>query len=99
MVNNLNLFLSYDGYEIIQNGNIFSIKYTNQQQSGTVKNLIFASDGPKPDLILKDTLTYEIEVVTNQKHILIYDQPIPNDGLKWNDLAAWWANKYNVYVL
>jgi len=97
IVNNLNQFLAYDGYELIQNGNVFSIKYTNQQQSGTVKNLIFASDGPKPDLVLKDTLTYEIEVVTNQQHILIYDQPISVDGIKWNDLVAWWANKYNVY--
>jgi len=97
IVNNLNQFLSYDGYEIIRNGNAFSIKYNNQQQNGTVKNLIFASDGPKPDLVLKDTLTYEIEVVTNQQHILIYDQPISVDGIMWNDLVTWWSNKYNIY--
>jgi len=96
IVNNLNQFLSYDGYELIQNGNAFSIKYNNQQHGDTVKNLIFASDGPKPDLVLKDTLSYEIEIVANQQHILIYDQHISVEGINWNDLVEWWSNKYNV---
>jgi very-short-patch-repair endonuclease len=92
LIDNLNKFLTYDGLEIIPSGNSYTIKYNKKQNSGFVKNLIFASDGPKPVIILKDTLTYEIEVVKNKKSVLIYDETITSDGLTWNDLKSWWIN-------
>ncbi|WP_226036127.1 endonuclease domain-containing protein [Aquibacillus saliphilus] len=96
IVDNLNQFLGFDGYEIIHNGNAFTVKYNNQQHSGSLKNLLFASDGPKPEIVLVDTLNYDIDVVANKNHILIYDQPITADGLTWQDLVGWWSQTYNV---
>lgn len=58
---------------------------------GSTKNLIFASTGPKPDLVLRDAVSNDIEVVAHGDTCLIYDQPLPAGGLKFSDLAAWWA--------
>jgi very-short-patch-repair endonuclease len=58
---------------------------------GRTKNLIFASPGPKPDLVLRDAVSNDIEVVANGDTCLIYDQPLPDGGLKFSDLVAWWA--------
>ncbi|WP_051556555.1 AbiJ-related protein [Alkalihalobacterium bogoriense] len=96
IVNKLNEFLTFDGYEIIPNGNDYSIKHNKLNPSGEIKNLIFASDGPKPEIILKNTLTYEIEVVANKQHILIYDHPITPDGLTWSELSDWYSKKFNI---
>ncbi|MFT4084084.1 MAG: hypothetical protein QM638_16020 [Nocardioides sp.] len=58
---------------------------------GRTKNLIFASTGPKPDLVLRDAVSNDIEIVANGDTCLIYDQPLPEGGLKFSDLANWWA--------
>ncbi|GAB3580624.1 hypothetical protein [Calidifontibacter terrae] len=58
---------------------------------GRTKNLIFASTGPKPDLVLRDAVSNDIEIVANGDTCLIYDQPLPDGGLKFSDLVAWWA--------
>lgn len=58
---------------------------------GRTKNLIFASIGPKPDLVLRDAVSNDIEVVANGDACLIYDRPLPDGGLKFSDLVAWWA--------
>lgn len=96
IVDHLNKFLVYDGYEIERKGSLYEIKYNNPQQGGTLKNLIFASNGYKPELVLKDTLTYEIKIVANQQSVLIYDQPIGSGGLSWHDLSSWWASNNNI---
>lgn len=44
---------------------------------GRTKNLIFASIGPKPDLVLRDAVSNDIEVVANGDTCSIYDQPLP----------------------
>lgn len=59
--------------------------------SGKTKNLIFASIGPKPDLVLRDAVNNDVEIVANSDSCLIYDQPLPDGGLTFNHLAAWWA--------
>jgi very-short-patch-repair endonuclease len=58
---------------------------------GKTKNLIFASTGPKPDLVLRDAVSNDIEIVANGDTCLIYDQPLPDGGLRFDHLAAWWA--------
>lgn len=63
--------------------------------SGRVKNLIFAS-AMKPDIVLRDAVTNDIEVVTRKDEVLIYDNPIGRDGLRWRDLQAWWAESRNI---
>ncbi|WP_433464151.1 hypothetical protein [Spirillospora sp. CA-128828] len=55
------------------------------------KNLIFAADGPKPELVLADAVSNTIEIVTNAEFCLVYDRPLDDAGLSWADLVSWWA--------
>lgn len=54
------------------------------------KNLIFAANGPKPELVLRDAVNNDIEIVRNSEYCLVYDRPIPADGLTFSDLIEWW---------
>lgn len=57
---------------------------------GNIKNLIFAANGPKPEIVLADAINNDIRIVKNEQYCLVYDQPIPERGLRWHDLVAWW---------
>ena len=54
------------------------------------KNLIFAANGPKPELVLRDAVNNDIEIVRNGEFCLVFDQPIPADGLTYSKLIEWW---------
>lgn len=54
------------------------------------KNLIFAANGPKPELVLRDAVNNDIEITRNGEYCLVYDQPIPADGLTYSNLIEWW---------
>lgn len=58
---------------------------------GSPKNLIFASSGPKPEIVLADAVNNDIRVVRNEQFCLFYDEPIGEHGLTWHDLVAWWS--------
>lgn len=58
---------------------------------GDLRNLIFASNGPKPRIVLRDAINNVIEIVENERYCLVYDRPLSTDGLKWGDLVSWWA--------
>lgn len=58
-----------------------------------VKNLIFAANGPKPEIVLADSLSNRIEIVKHAEYCLVYDLPIPDNGLSWEDLVSWWSVK------
>ncbi|GIF01568.1 hypothetical protein [Paractinoplanes rishiriensis] len=58
------------------------------------KNLIFAADGPKPELVLADAVSNTIEIVKNAQFCLVYDRPLSEGGLSWADLVAWWADRH-----
>jgi very-short-patch-repair endonuclease len=70
---------------------IFRITSTSGP-AGRPKNLIFASQ-VKPDLRIRDAINNDVEVVTRADQVLIYDRPIPAEGLLWRDLQAWWAER------
>lgn len=69
---------------------VFSMVSLYGATKGRPKNLIFASPD-KPDLRFRDALDNDVEIVTNADKVLVYDRPIGNDGLRWNDLQQWWA--------
>ncbi len=73
-----------DGYPV------FSLVSLHASAKGRPKNLIFASPD-KPDLRFRDALDNDVEIVTNADKVLIYDRPIGNAGLRWNDLQQWWS--------
>ncbi|MCP4614782.1 MAG: hypothetical protein GY845_39380 [Planctomycetes bacterium] len=58
-----------------------------------VKNLIFAADGPKPEIVLSDSLSNEIQIMRNAEYCLVYNQPIRDSGLYWSDLIKWWSDR------
>lgn len=61
--------------------------------AGELKNLIFASDGPKPKLVLRDAIANTIEITENAHTCLVYDRPLPEQGLTWAALVDWWATE------
>lgn len=89
----LNKYLTFDGYHIVQDGNNNKVvevrSYDNT--SYKIKNLIFAANGPKPELVLQDALANDIEIVKNGEFCLVYDRDLGSNGLLWQDLVEWWA--------
>src|SRR5262249_47287421 len=61
--------------------------------SGELKNLIFAANGPKPRIVLRDAINNVIEITENAEYCLVYDQPLTGTGLTWRELTAWWTAK------
>ena len=69
------------------------IEKTNGQVRGVdgqLKNLIFASSGPKPEIVLSDVINNVIQVTKNANHCLFYDRPLTDAGLTWGELTDWW---------
>jgi very-short-patch-repair endonuclease len=61
---------------------------------GSIKNLIFSADGPKPEIVIEDSIENNIKIVSNEKFCLVYEFPSQvAEGLTWNDLVSWWANR------
>lgn len=61
--------------------------------NSNIRNVIFASTGPKPEITMTDALTNSIQVISKGGNELIYDRPIMSDGLSWDELIAWWREK------
>lgn len=59
--------------------------------AGEFKNLIFASTGPKPEIVLRDALNNAVQITKGAENCLIYDRPLPEAGLTWAVLVNWWA--------
>jgi very-short-patch-repair endonuclease len=94
-VDAINPILLRDGFELapaeqISGHPIYRI-FKKGGVSGHFKNLIFAANGPKPQIILADAINNDIQIVRNQEFCLIYDRPIGLDGLSWSELVQWWA--------
>ena len=73
----------------------FRLVTTRSTPLRTPKNIIFASP-VKPDLRFIDAINNDIEIVTNVDKVLVYDRPLPVDGLRWRDLQRWWAETQQI---
>ncbi|MGX6569760.1 AbiJ-related protein [Cupriavidus necator] len=59
---------------------------------GAMKNLIFASIGEKPELVFRDAVNNDVEIIKHADKVLVFDRPLPNSGLLlWKDLRDWYA--------
>lgn len=89
--------LARSGYVVLAIGSdsgypVFEVVALRSQVSGTMKNLIFASNGPKPELVFRDAINNDVEITKNAEHVLVYDVPLPQQGaLEWKHLRDWWA--------
>ena len=61
-----------------------------------VKNLMFASTGKKPKLVLRDAITNQLEIVKHSQNCLVYDNNIGPNGLLWKELVIWWQDQSNI---
>ena len=94
----LNSVLIHDGYEIIQTGDIsgapvFEGRRTGSGVRGSMKNIIFAAIGPKPEIVIDDAVNNDLRIVKNEQNCLVYDRPLAARGLTWRELTAWWADR------
>ena len=83
--------LVYDGYEIVQAGDIsgapvFEGRRTGSGVRGSMKNIIFAAVGPKPVIVIDDAVNNDLRIVKNENNCLIYDRALSARGL---DGATW----------
>jgi len=93
----LNRIIGIDGFALEEVDNlsgvpVFAICCSGKGVKSRPKNLIFASNGPKPDIILSDAVDNDIQVVANAEYVLIYDRPIARSGLAWTELVNWWKS-------
>ena len=95
LVKRLNSHLARDGFELAATEQmsgfpVFRLIRRTFSKLGPIKNLIFASVGPKPEIVLDDATTNEIRIVKYGDLCLVYDSPIGASGLLWSDLVEWW---------
>jgi hypothetical protein len=60
---------------------------------GELKNIIFASTGPKPRIVMRDAINNVIDVIEHADSCLVYDRALNSPGLTWGELTEWWATK------
>ncbi|WP_117334387.1 hypothetical protein [Paraburkholderia sp. DHOC27] len=94
--------LKRDGFELKQTSveshyPIYGVARAQAGVVGTMKNLIFASTGDKPELVFRDALNNDVEITKHADKVLVYDQPLPSSGmLLWSDLRDWYAELQHV---
>ena len=92
----LGALLAPDGYCIERTGDvsghpIFAVVRKRLGVAGSAKNLIFASTGAKPDIVLRDAINNDLEITRNADLCLVYERPLSAaSGLTWLELAEWW---------
>ncbi|MFF4240444.1 hypothetical protein ACFYYL_31600 [Actinomadura geliboluensis] len=63
---------------------------------GELKNIIFASVGAKPRIVLRDALENRIEIVKGEDDCLTYDRPLSSVGVTWGELIDWWRMRQSL---
>ena len=101
LVETLNAGLRHDGYVLTQSGfvsnqPVFKLQLLTRGVAGAAKNIIFASNGPKPEIGFKDAINNEIIILKHEASCLVFDEEIPQDGLFWDNLVDWWARKHGL---
>ncbi|EGJ77113.1 hypothetical protein STTU_4324 [Streptomyces sp. Tu6071] len=57
---------------------------------GGLKNIIFASTGLKPEIVIDQVVDGAIEIVEHADTCLVYNRPLTDAGLTWGELIDWW---------
>ena len=101
LVATLNTLLRADGFQLRPSGSIsghsaFAVNRISGGVSGALKNLIFASTGPKPEIVIQDAINNDIRIVRNEEHCLVYDRPIQANGLTKEEMLSWWKERQSI---
>jgi very-short-patch-repair endonuclease len=91
----INGYLLRDGFELLAVDEfsgypVYALQSIASGVDGHPKNLIFASTGPKPEIVISDAINNTIEIIRHAGHVLVYDRPIQTEGLTWSQLVDWW---------
>jgi hypothetical protein len=70
-----------------------TVRFPANRSNSGIRNIIFASTGLKPQIVMADALTNSIKVISDSGDTLTYDRPILDDGLSWHALVDWWKEK------
>ena len=102
-VESLNAYLKHDGLALVACDQmsgypVFRVSENTSGVQGAAKNLIFASTGPKPEIVFSDAINNDILLVKNDQYCLVYDLPLTKDGLLWSQLVGWWAEQHSFPV-
>lgn len=97
----LNETLRQDRLELAEHARVsnhptFTVIELHQGVNGRPKNLLFASTGPKPEIGFTDAVNNDIKILRNEEHCLLYDRPLTDDGLLWEELVDWWADRQGI---
>ncbi len=100
LVNVINRYLEHDGYKLtvkdsIGDKDFYQCVSTRTGVQGTVKNIIFAAKY-KPEIVFDDALNNDIRITKNANQCLIYNKAIPQNGLMWSELVAWYATEFGI---
>ena len=98
LVDQINSLLQFDGYELKQedlqsNLPVYKVRKISVGVTGLPKYIIFASNGPKPDIVVEDAVNMNIKIVQFAEKCLVYDQPPSSGDLTWEMLLEWWGRK------
>lgn len=99
LANSVSTSLSRSGFSVQVTSSdsgypIYTVVEIRSKVHGAMKNIIFASVGEKPELVFKDAINNDVEIVKNADNVLIYDRVLPPSGaLLWKNLQEWWAEK------
>ena len=96
----INKYLSGEGYVLQPTDEIaglplYSVVTVTPGVKDSIKNIIFAAKF-KPEIVFDDALNNDIRIMKNADQCLIYDRPIPANGVKWNKLVEWYAEKNRI---
>ena len=80
----LNKHLARDGLELravdaVSGYPVYRVVPRRAGVQGQSKNIIFAANGPKPEIVLRDAINNDVEIVKNAEYCLVFDRPIPPD--------------------
>lgn len=100
LVSTINRYLEHDGYKLVVKDTIGDKNFYRGESmrigvQGSVKNIIFAAKY-KPEIAFDDALNNDIRITRNEDQCLVYDRPIPQNGLMWSELVNWYAEKYGI---
>lgn len=103
-ISEINKLLVTDGYQFqvekhIGGRPIYKIVQGNGGIEKTIKNIIFGAYDGKPDIVISDALTNDIEIVGDSSKCLLYMLPPKSNGLSWHELVTWWNNGNEEYDL
>ncbi|HYO51755.1 hypothetical protein [Archangium sp.] len=96
LVSAINKHLAQDSLKLIEVEKIEELSVCRVQSvfssNAPVRKIIFAASDDKPNLVVTDVLSGELEAINPPKEsYLIYADEIPDSGLTWGHLIDWWV--------